>query len=165
MEDAVLDGMRRYLKQPDVHYALALQNYNASRGSSMRSGEEIERQVRALAKEQAHYDEQATAYGLSPRQREIAKKKSEQLELRIAELNAELRQLSVVPLPSQSGIVAAFGEMLAILDRITTFDERREFIEATIQRVLTDGRQVKVTATTAPIHAPHHGPQPRQHNW
>src|SRR5262249_30852520 len=89
-----------------------------------------------------------TEFDLSPRQREIARKKSQQLELRLAELKAELRQLSsVVPLPSQAGIVAAFGQMLAILDRIVTFAEKREFIEATVQRALTDGRRVKVTGT------------------
>ena len=145
MEDAVLGGMRDYLKQPQVHYALAVADYNASRGSSMRNRADIEKQARALAREQAHYDEQATAYGLSPRQREIAKKKSHELELRIAEVNAELRQLSVTPLPSEAGIVAAFGQMLAILDRVVTFEETREFVEATIGRILTDGRQVKVS--------------------
>src|SRR5262249_36094191 len=133
--------------RPDVHYALALQDYNASRGSSMRNQVDIEKQVRALAKEQAHYDEQATAYGLSPRQREIARKKSQQLELRMAELNAELRQLSAFPLPSESGIAAAFGQTLALLDQIATFQEKRRFVELTIERILTDGRQVKVTGT------------------
>jgi len=147
MESAVLDGMRAYLKQPDVYYALALQDYNANRGSSMRNQADIEKQVREANKQQVHYDEQATEFGLSPRQREIARKKSQQLELRLAELNSELRQLSVVTLPSESGIIAAFGQMLAILDRIVTFGEKREFIEATLQRVLTDGRQVKVTGT------------------
>jgi DNA invertase Pin-like site-specific DNA recombinase len=147
MESAVLNGMRAYLKRPDVHYALAVQDYNASRGSSMRGRADIEKQVREANKQQAHYDEQATEFGLSQRQREIARKKSQQLELQLAELNAELRQLSVVPLPSECAIVAAFGQMLAILDRIVTFAEKREFVEATIQRILTDGRQVKVTGT------------------
>jgi len=113
----------------------------------MRNQADIEKQVREANKQQVHYDEQATEFGLSPRQREIARKKSQQLELRLAELNSELRQLSVVTLPSESGIIAAFGQMLAILDRIVTFGEKREFIEATLQRVLTDGRQVKVTGT------------------
>lgn len=145
MESAVLDGMRSYLKRPEVHYAVAIENYNANRGSSKRSREEIEKEVRGLAKEQAHYDEQATAYGLSPKQREIAKRKAEQLDRKTAELNAELRQLSVEPLPSQSGVAAAFGQILAILDRMATFDEKREFVEATIDRIVTDGMQVKIT--------------------
>jgi DNA invertase Pin-like site-specific DNA recombinase len=147
MEDAVLDGMRAYLKRPDVHYALALEDYNGSRGSSMRGRAEVEKQLREAAREQAHYDEQATAYGLSPRQREIARKKSEQLELRIAELNAELRQLSVLPLPSEPAIAAAFGQTLALLEAMATFAEKRRFIELTMGRILTDGRSVKVTGT------------------
>jgi DNA invertase Pin-like site-specific DNA recombinase len=148
IESGVFEGMRAYLRRPDVYYSLALQDYNARRGSSQRGREEIEKLVKQASKEQAHYDEQATEFGLSPRQREIARTKSQQLELRLAELKAELRQLSsVVPLPSQAGIVAAFGQMLAILDRIVTFAEKREFIEATMQRVLTDGRRVKVTGT------------------
>ncbi len=144
MESAVIDGMKNYLRQPDVHYALAMADYNASRGSSVRSHGDIEKQVRALAKEQAHYDEQATAFRLTAKQREIARKKSRDLDLKIAELNAELRQSAVVTLPSESGIVAAFGQILAILDEMETFAEKRKFVEATIQRVDTDGRQVKV---------------------
>lgn len=144
MESAVLDGMRAYLKRPDVHYSLAMQDYNAGRGPSKRSHGGIEKQVRALAKEQAHYDEQATAFKLTAKQREIARKKSQQLVMQIAELNAELRQSAVVTLPSESGIVAAFGQILDILDRIVTFQEKRAFVEATIQRIQTDGRQVKV---------------------
>ena len=110
MEAAVIDGMRDYLKRPEVYYALAMQDYNADRGSSTRSKEEIEKQVRQASKERAHYDEQATEFGLTQCQREIARKKSEQLERRLAELNAELRRASaVVPLPSESAITAAFG--------------------------------------------------------
>lgn len=147
MDRAVLDGMRTYLKRPEVHYALALQDYNATRGASVRSKDEIEKQVRELVKEQLHYDEEATAFRNTPKQREIARRKSKQLELKMAELNAELRQLSVISLPSESGIVAAFGQILAILDRIVTFEEQHEFISSTIERCLTDGRQVKVTGT------------------
>jgi site-specific DNA recombinase len=145
LEAAVIDGMRDYLRRPEVHYTLAMQDYNASRGPSKRGQGDIEKQVRALAKEQAHYDEQATAYGLSAKQREIAKKKAQQLEQKLAQLNAERRQLSVVPLPSEAGIIAAFRQILDILDRIVTFEEKREFVEATIERVLTDGSKVKVT--------------------
>lgn len=145
MESAVLGGMRAYLKRPEVHYALALQDYNASRGSSLRSREEIEKQVREAGRKQAHYDEQATAYDLTPKQRQIAKKKSEKLVWRIAELNAELRQLSVVPLPSESFIMRAFAQTLELLDRMETFQEKRKFVELTVRRILTDGRQVKVT--------------------
>ena len=65
----------------------------------------------------------------------------------MAELNAELRQLSAFPLPSESGIAAAFGQTLALLDQIATFQEKRRFVELTIERILTDGRQVKVTGT------------------
>lgn len=147
MDSAVLNGMRNYLKQPEVHYALALQDYNASRGSEARSKADIEKEVRGLVKEQAHYDKEAMAFRNSPRQREIARKESQQVELRIAELNAELRQLSIIPLPCESGIVAAFGQILELLDEIATFEEKRKFVEATIQRVLTDGRQVRVTGT------------------
>ena len=143
MESAVIDGMKSYLKRPDAHYALAMEDYNASRGPKRAHGE-IEKQVRALTKEHAHYDEQATEFKLTPRQREIAKKKSRDLELQIAELNAEVRQSSVVMLPSESGIVAAFAQILDILDRMVTFAEKREFVEATISRIQTDGRQVKV---------------------
>jgi len=148
MEAAVIDGMRDYLKRPEVYYALAMQDYNADRGSSTRSKEEIEKQVRQASKERAHYDEQATEFGLTQCQREIARKKSEQLERRLAELNAELRRASaVVPLPSESASPPRSGELLAILDRLKTFEEKREFVEAAIQRVLADGRQVKVTGT------------------
>lgn len=145
MESAVLDGMRAYLKRPEVHYALAVQDYNASRGSSKRSQGDIEKQVRALTKEQAHYDEQATLFRNTSRQREVARKKAKQLELRIAELNAELRHLSVVPLPSESGIMRAFAQTLELLEQIETFQEKRRFVELTMRRILTDGRQVKVT--------------------
>lgn len=160
MEGAVLDGMRAYLRQPEVHYALAMEDYNMRRGTSMRSQGDIEKQVRALAKEQAHYDEQATAFGLTARQREIARNKSEQLERRIAEAKAELRQLSVTPLPSEAGIVAAFGELLAILDRIVTFQEKREFIEATVGRIDTDGRAVKAACTLDFASAANKGAKP-----
>jgi hypothetical protein len=145
METAVIDGMKDYLRRPDVHYALAMADYNASRGSSAQSPKAMEKQVRELAREKAHYDEQATAFELTPRQREIAKKKAHDLDLKLAELNAELRQAAVVMLPSKSGIVAAFGQILAILDEIETFAEKRKFIEATVQRIATDGHQVKVT--------------------
>jgi DNA invertase Pin-like site-specific DNA recombinase len=145
LEHAVLDGMRSYLKQPEVHYALAWQDYNANRGSSAQSRDQIEKQVKELSKQQVHYDEQATEYDLSPRQRDIARKKSKQLELKLAEVNAELRQLSVISLPSRSGIAMAFTQTLDLLDQMKTFQEKRRFVELTVQRILTDGHQVKVT--------------------
>lgn len=143
MESAVIDGMKAYLKQPDVHYALAMQDYTASRGNA-HSRDDIEKQVKQLSKERAHYNEQATEYELTNAQRHIARQKAQRLDMKIAELNAELRKSAVITLPSESGIIAAFGQILDILDRITTFEEKREFVEATIQRVQTDGRQVKV---------------------
>jgi DNA invertase Pin-like site-specific DNA recombinase len=146
IEPAVIDGIREYLRRPEGHYALALADYNNSRGSAARDQRDIEKQVKQAAKEQEHYDEQATLITLTPRQREIARKKAHQAELKFAELNAELRQArTLVPLPSKAGIVAAFGQVLAIVDRMKTFDERRAFIEATVGRILTDGRKVEVT--------------------
>ena len=119
--------------------------YTASRGDAFHSRDDIEKQVKKLGKEQAHYDEQATAFGLTPRQREIARKKSEKLEMEMAQLNADLRKMSVIPLPSKPGMVAAFAATLAILDRMKTFAEKREFIEATVERITTNGHQVNVT--------------------
>jgi hypothetical protein len=74
--------MRAYLKQPEVQYALALRDYNASRGDAFHSRADIEKQVRKLG------NEQATAFGLTARQREIARRKSEKLEMEIAQLKA-----------------------------------------------------------------------------
>lgn len=144
MESAVLDGMRAFLKQPEVQYALAMRDYNA-KGDATRNRGDIEKQVKKLGKEQAHYDEQATEFGLTAKQREIARKKSEKLEREIAQLNADLRRMSVMPLPSKPGIVAAFGQTLAILDRLKTFAEKREFIKATVERITTDGQRVNIT--------------------
>jgi hypothetical protein len=53
--------------------------------------------------------------------------------------------MSVMPLPSKPGMVAAFAVTLSILDRLKTFAEKREFIEATVERITTDGQRVKVT--------------------
>jgi DNA invertase Pin-like site-specific DNA recombinase len=145
MDAAVIDGMRAYLKQPEVQYALALRDYNASRGDAFHSRDEIDKKLKQLGREQAHYDEQATVFGLTPRQREIARRKSEKLEMEIAQLKAEVRKMSVMPLPSKPGMVAAFGQMLSILDRLKTFAEKREFIEATVERITTDGQRVNVT--------------------
>ena len=147
MEAAVLNGMRAYLRRPEVCYALALEDYNLSRGSSKRDRPELEKQVKETARRQMHYDEQVTAFDLTQRQREIAKKKSQELELKLAELNAELRQTAVVPLPSRPAIAAAFAQTLDLLDRIETFEEKRRFVELTVQKILTDGRRVKVTGT------------------
>jgi hypothetical protein len=148
IEPAVLDGMRDYLRRPEVHYALAMQDYNASNGPSSVSKEQIEKQVREALREQAHYDAQAIAFDVTDKQRALARAKSHELELKLAELKAELRRLSTLaPLPSEAGIVAAFGQMLDLLDQMATFQEKRRFIELTVGRIQTDGIQVKVTGT------------------
>ena len=147
MENGVIDGMRAYLRRPDVYYALAMQDFNANRGPSARTKPDVEKLVKQARKEQAHYDEQATQFGLTKRQQEIARRKSEQLERKLAELNAEMRKLETIMLPSQAGIAAAFGQMLDLLDQMKTFEEKRAFVDATIERVDTDGRRVKVTGS------------------
>lgn len=148
LEAAFFDGMLSYLRRPEAHYSLALADYNANHTPSTRSRDGIEKEVRELVKKQAHYDEQATEYDLTNNQRRGAKQKSHALEMQIAELRAEQRRLSVLKMPpSQAAITAAFAETLTLLGQMATFEEKRRFVELTVGRIETDGRQVNVTGT------------------
>jgi hypothetical protein len=63
------------------------------------------------------------------------------------DLKAELRQQSVTVLPSKSAIVSAFGELLAELDHLETFEDQREFLLSTVSRIETDGQTVTIIGT------------------
>jgi DNA invertase Pin-like site-specific DNA recombinase len=160
LETTVIDAMRRYLRQPEVAHAMALQEHEAVHGTAAKQRRsDVEKRLAALRHEQAHLDEQALRADLPKRTRDLAEKRLKELEVEEMDLKAELRQQSVTVLPSRSAIVTAFGELLAELDHLETFEDRREFLESTVSRIETDGETVTITGTITTQSAGAHGHQ------
>jgi hypothetical protein len=72
-----------------------------------------------------------------------------ELELEVLEAKSQLPLTSVTVPASQSAIVEAFQALLKEMDHLETFEDKREFLKATICHIYTDGRKVEIVGDVA----------------
>lgn len=145
LEAIVLDAMKDYLRRPEVAYAMAIEDYESQYGvAAKKRRSESEKHIAEIQHEQAYLDRQVLRSNLPKRTRDLAEKRLHELEIEELNIKAELRQTRLSIVPSKEAIIGSFRQLLQELDHLETFEDKREFLEATVSRIETDGHTVKI---------------------
>jgi DNA invertase Pin-like site-specific DNA recombinase len=149
LEDAVLDAVKDYLRQPEVAHAAAMQAYRKEHGADAQEVRaNSEANLAGLREEQEHF----SAILLNPAMKKLharASTRFSELEIQIQDMERELRRAPVSVIYSEASIVAAFGAKLGVLDKIRTVDDKREFFQSTVQRVDMTEEEAVITGAIA----------------
>jgi DNA invertase Pin-like site-specific DNA recombinase len=144
LEALVMEALKDHLRQPEVAHAAAMQAYRAEHGKdATQQRADAEGRLAALREEQKHND----SIILNPALKRLhgrATARFSELEIQIQDLERDLRRAPVTMMYSEASIVEAFRRWLADLEEIETFEEKREFFEATLQRVDMAGKHDKI---------------------
>ncbi|HZF23980.1 MAG TPA: hypothetical protein VE030_11015, partial [Burkholderiales bacterium] len=144
LEAIVIDAMKEHLRQPEVAHAAAIQAYRAEHGvDAHQRRADSEAALEALREQQEHYG----TIILNPAMKKLHGKANTQfaaLEIQIQALERELRHAPVSMMYSEASIVAAFGAMLGDLEEVQTFEEKREFLQSTVERIEMTGEEVVI---------------------
>jgi DNA invertase Pin-like site-specific DNA recombinase len=149
LEAIVIGALKDHLRQPEVAHAAAMQAYRQEYGKDAK-------QLRADSEAKlAKFKEEQEYYGtiiLNPAMTKLhakANTRFAELEIAIQDLERELRRAPDSMIYWEASIVAAFGQKLKALEQIRTFEDKREFFEATLQRIDMTGEEVVISGTIA----------------
>ena len=149
LEGIVTEALKDHLRQPDVAHAAAMQAYREEHGKdSEQRRAEAEATLAALREQQKHFG----TILLNPVMKKLHAQASTQfaaLEIQIQDLERELRRAPVSMMYSEASIVSAFQQKLKMLDKIETFEDKREFFQATVQRIDVTPEEVIITGAIA----------------
>ena len=149
LEGIVINAVKDYLRQPAVAHAAALQaNREEHGGDANQRRAASEANLQALREQQEHFG----SILLNPVMKKLHARANTQfaaLEIQIQDLERELRRAPVSMIYSEASIVAAFQQKLKALDKLSTFEDKREFFQATVQRIDMTGQEVVIAGTIA----------------
>jgi DNA invertase Pin-like site-specific DNA recombinase len=149
LEGLVIEAIKDYLRQPEVAHAAAMQAYREEHGADANERRaDSEANLESLKEQQEYYG----TILLNPAMKKLHAKANTRfadLEIQIQDLERELRRAPVSMIYSEASIVEAFSAKLADLEEIETFEEKREFFEATVQRIDMTGEEAIITGTIA----------------
>lgn len=134
----ILDGVRDRLRDPETAYQLVREYHEELTRSDKPQGLSVEAR---LARLKARYERtEAILFADVPeRTRDKAAQQLKEIEQEQLALEVEARENAIVALPSRDRIVDTCQRMRKGLDGLKTFDERREFLLKTVERIDTDG--------------------------
>ena len=149
LEQIVIDALKRHLRQPEVAHAAAMQAYRAEHGSdASQRRANAESALAELRAQQEHFGNIL----LNPVMKKLHAKANARfadLEIQIQQAEQELRRAPVSMIYSEASLVAAFQQKLRALDNLKTFEDKREFLQSTVQRIEMTGEEVVITGTIA----------------
>ena len=133
----VLDGVRDRLREPETAYRLA-KEYHVETTRAKPEALSVETKLARL-KQRYERTEAVLFADVPQRTRDKAAQQLREIEQEQRTLEMEARESAAVPLPSRDRIVDTCRRMRKGLDGLKTFDEKREFLLKTVERVETDG--------------------------
>jgi hypothetical protein len=138
MDTLVLDGVRDRLRNPDLAYRLAKEYHAETTRSDNPQGKSLESR-RASLKARYKRAEDILFSDLPQATRDRAAGELRAIEQERMALEVEARESAAVALAPQDRITDTCRQMRKGLDGLKTFEEKREFIERTVDRIETDG--------------------------
>jgi site-specific DNA recombinase len=149
LEGIVIDAMKNHLRRPEVAHATALQAYRAEHGSdASQRREEAEADLRSLREQQKHFGTILLNASLT-KLHGTANSRFADLEMKIQELEQKLRRAPITQMFSEGALVAAFERKLEVLDKIKTFEDKREFLQSTVERIDITQEEVVIQGSIA----------------
>jgi DNA invertase Pin-like site-specific DNA recombinase len=142
MERLVIEGVRNRLREPETAYRLA-KEYHAETACAKPEAISVEARLARL-KQRYERAEGILFSDLPQRTRDKAAAQLKEMDRDRQALEVEARETAVVALPSRDRIVDTCEQMREGLDGLKTFDEKREFLLKTVERVETDGVEYAV---------------------
>jgi site-specific DNA recombinase len=149
LDAVVLRAMGEYLQQPRVAFQVAQQAYEEEHGSAARlKRADDAKRLDGLKGEQSHFEGILMNPALKKLHAKATTRFSE-LEIEICELERELRRTPVTVMYSADQIAREFRAKLKALDAMETFEEKREFLESTVERIMVQNGEITISGTIA----------------
>jgi site-specific DNA recombinase len=139
----VLDQVRDHVRNPETALKAA-RAYHAEQARSAVKQASIETRLARVMQKYDHAESVVLNSALPQRTRDKAEQQLIDLEKQQRELEVEAREAAVYVLPAGDAITHTCQQMRKGLDGLKTFDEKRQFLLKTVERVETDGYEYTV---------------------
>lgn len=142
IERLVLDGIRHHLRNPETTYRMA-KAYHVAMARGAKAEVSVETRLSRL-KDRYERTEAIIFANVPQRTRDKAAAQLREMEQERMALEVEARESAVLQMPRRDRVVETFERMQEGLDRIDTFEEKRELLLRTVRRIETDGREYAI---------------------